>query len=72
MTGGIYRSEFKTMKAPHIMRRRVNEETSGTIEEALQESFLEKKNFWKNVLEKLVNVTLMLAKCNLRTFSQIQ
>ena len=37
----------------------------GTIEEALHESLLEKTNFWQNVLEKLVNITLMLAKCNL-------
>ena len=37
----------------------------GTIEEALYESLLEKTNFWQNVLERLVNVTLMLAKCNL-------
>ena len=26
---------------------------------------MEKTNFWQNVLERLVNVTLMLAKCNL-------
>ena len=25
-----------------------------------------KKNFWQNILKKLANVTLMLAKCNLR------
>ena len=37
----------------------------GTIKEALHESLLEKTNFWQNVLERLVNVTLMLAKCNL-------
>ena len=37
----------------------------GTIEEALHKSLLEKINFWQNVLESLVNVTLMLAKCNL-------
>ena len=24
MTGGIYRSEFEAMKAPHIMRKRVS------------------------------------------------
>ena len=36
-----------------------------TIGEALHESLLEKINFWQNVLEKLVNVTLVLAKCNL-------
>ena len=35
------------------------------IEEALHESLLEKTNFWQNVLERLANVTLMLAKCNL-------
>ena len=33
--------------------------------EALHESLLKKTNFWQNVLERLVNVTLMLAKCNL-------
>ena len=27
--------------------------------------FWKKTNFWQNVLERLVNVTLMLAKCNL-------
>ena len=37
----------------------------GTIGEALHESLLEKTNFWQNVLERPVNVTLMLAKCNL-------
>ena len=37
----------------------------GTIEKALHDSLLEKTNFWKNVLECLVNVTLMSAKCNL-------
>ena len=37
----------------------------GTIEKALHESLLEKTNFWKNVLKRLVNVTLMLTKCNL-------
>ena len=47
-------------------------EKRGTIEEALPESLLEKTNFWQNVLERLVNVTLMLAKCNLpfRGFSK--
>ena len=49
-----------------------NRRNRGTIEEALQESLLEKTNFWQNVLERLVNVTLMLAKCNLpfREFSE--
>ena len=44
----------------------------GTIEEVLHESLLEKTNFWQNILERLVNVTLMLAKCNLpfRGFSE--
>ena len=37
----------------------------GTIEEALHKSLLEKTNFWQNVLERLGNVTLMLATCNL-------
>ena len=37
----------------------------GTIEEAWHESLLEKTNFWQNVLERLVNAALMLAKCNL-------
>ena len=36
-----------------------------TIEEALHESLLKKTNFWQNVLKRPVNVTLMLAKCNL-------
>ena len=37
----------------------------GTIKEAWHESLLEKTNFWQNVSERLVNVTFMLAKCNL-------
>ena len=36
-----------------------------TIEKASHESLLKKTNFWQNVLEILVNATLMLAKCNL-------
>ena len=39
-----------------------------TIKKALHESLLEKTNFWKNVLQRLVNVTLMCAKCNLPFF----
>ena len=35
-------------------------EKQGAIEEMLSESLMEKTNFWKNVLERLVNV-----KCNL-------
>ena len=37
----------------------------GTIEEALHESLPEKTNSLQNVLERLVNVMLILAKCNL-------
>ena len=40
-------------------------EKQATIEKALHKSLLEKTNFWQNVLERLMNVTLMLAKCNL-------
>ena len=36
-----------------------------TIEETLHVSLLEKTNFWQKVLERLLNVTLMLATCNL-------
>ena len=36
-----------------------------TIEETLHVSLLEKINFWQKVLERLLNVTLMLAMCNL-------
>ena len=36
-----------------------------TIQEALHESLLEKTNFYQNVLERLMDVTLMLTKCNL-------
>ena len=39
-------------------------EKHGTIEEALHESLLEKTNFWPNVLERRMNVMLMLTKCN--------
>ena len=44
----------------------------GTIKEALHESLLEKTNFWQNVLKRLVNVTLVLAKYSLpfRGFGQ--
>ena len=38
-------------------------EKQGTIEEASHESLLEKTNFWQNFLGRLVNITLMLAKC---------
>ena len=37
----------------------------GKTEKALNESLLEKTNFWENILERLMNVTLMLAKWNL-------
>ena len=40
-------------------------EKQETIEETLHESFLEKTNFWLNVLKRLVFVALMLSKCNL-------
>ena len=63
MIGGIYRSEFESIKAPHIMRRRVSYEYVSNGE--TDESLLEKTNFFQNVLKRLVNVTLMLAKCNL-------
>ena len=36
-----------------------------TIEETLHVSLLEKTNFWQKVLERLLNVTLKLAMCNL-------
>ena len=32
MTGGIYRSEFDAMKAPHIVRRRVSYMSNGETE----------------------------------------
>ena len=40
-------------------------EKKGSIEEALRESLREKTNFWQSVLERLVDVTLMLTNCNL-------
>ena len=68
MTGGICRSEFEARKAPHIIRRRVSYiikgETGGQQKKVAQ-VFAGKTNFWQNVWERLVNVTLMLAKCNL-------
>ena len=80
MNGGIYRSAFVAMKASHMMRSRVSHisplykqrRNRGTTEEALHDSLLEKTNFWQTVLKRLVNVTLMLAKCNLpfRGFSE--
>ena len=40
-------------------------EKQGDNRRSVARVFAGKKNFWKNVLERLVNVTLMLAKCNL-------
>ena len=37
---------------------------SKAIEEALHKPLLEKTNFWQKVLERLLNVTLMLTTCN--------
>ena len=37
----------------------------GAIEETLHESLLEKINFWQNVLERLLDVTLILPHGNL-------
>ena len=62
MTGGIYRREFEAMKAPHIMWRRVSYMSNGeTAGQQKKRCTISKKN----VLERLVNVTLMLSKCNL-------
>ena len=40
-------------------------EKQGNNRRSVARVFAEKTNFWQNVLEKLVNVALMLAKCNL-------
>ena len=68
MNESIYRSEFEAMKAPHIFRRRVsymsNRET-GDNRRSFYKSLLKKTNFWQNVLERQVNIALILAKCNL-------
>ena len=66
MTGGIYRSNFEAI-THHAEVCVIYEQwkNRGTIEEALHEFLLEKTNIWQNILERLVNVTLMLAKCNL-------
>ena len=37
---------------------------SKAIEEALHKPLLEKTNFWQKVLERLLNVTLILTMCN--------
>ena len=69
MIEGIYRSEFEAMKASHIMRRRMS--YMSTMKKQVHNKrsvarvFAGKTNFWQNVLERLVNVTLMLEKCNL-------
>ena len=62
MTGDIYRRKFEAMKTPHIMQRRVLHMSN---RRSVARVFAGKTNFWQNVLERLVNVTLMLAKCNL-------
>ena len=67
-TESIYRSEFEAMKAPQIVRWRVSYMSNGETGDnrrSVARVFAEKTNFWKNVLERLVNVALMLAKCNL-------
>ena len=56
MTGGIYRNEFKAMKAPHIMRRRVsyisNGETGNNRKSVAQVFAIKEqtfgKMFWKD------------------------
>ena len=40
-------------------------EKQGNNRRSVARIFAGKTNFWQNVLERLVNVTLMLAKCNL-------
>ena len=52
--------------ASHAEACVVNEQwrNNKTIEETLHVSLLEKTNFWQKVLERLLNVTLMLAMCN--------
>ena len=40
-------------------------EKQGNNRRSVARGFAGKKKFWKNVLEKLLNDTLMLAKCNL-------
>ena len=42
------------------------------MKEALRECLLEKTNFWPKVLERLVNVLLMLAMYNLRFYGSRQ
>ena len=61
MTGGIYRSEFEAMKAPHIARRRVSYMSNGETGDnrrSIAHVFAEKTNFCQNVLERLVNLRL--------------
>ena len=68
MTGAIYSSKFEAMKDPHITWRRVLHMSNGEIgdnRKSIARVFAAKTNFWQNVSERQVNVTLMLAKCNL-------
>ena len=59
---GAQKRQLKRRKIAEAAR---NSQRLIKIEEDLHEYLLEKTNFWKNVLERLVNVTLMLAKYNL-------
>ncbi|XP_051168609.1 zinc finger MYM-type protein 1-like [Leptopilina boulardi] len=38
---------------------------NGPIEKAFEEDFKRKQNFWRKVIERLLDVTLMMASCNL-------
>ena len=61
MTGVFYRSGFEVTKPSQVMRRHVSYTSNG---ETTRQS---KKHCtgWQKVLERLLNVTLMLAMCNL-------
>ena len=59
------RAQKRQLKRRKIAEAARNSQRLIKIEEALHEYLLEKTNFSQNVLERLVNVTLMLAKYNL-------
>ena len=68
MTGGIYCSEFETMKAPHIMRRRVSYMSNGEIGDDRRSAarvFAKKKKLLEKCFGKTNECYVDVSKCNL-------
>ena len=74
MTGGIYRSKFEAMKAPHIMRRRVSYMSNGETEDnrgSVARVFAEKNKLLAKCFGKTSKSYVDVSKVQL-TFSLIQ